>query len=218
MRSKMNEIILGNCIEVMKTFEDKSFDLILTDPPYNAKNIGPNARKYDVGTMQLPALEYQKFCHDWFKEANRVAKTIVFTPGIANVCYYPQPDWIACWHKPAAVSFNRFGGFNAWEPIMLYGKIAKGKHLGQDYIKFNTLNFTKGIEKEHPCPKPVELMKFFIDRFMENGGTVLDPFMGSGTTGVAARQLGQNFVGIEISEKYVEIARKRLESVTPGMF
>ena len=134
MGNYLNKIIQGDCIEIMKTMGDKSVDLILTDPPYNAKNIGPNERKYSVGTMQLPLSEYKKFCKDWFREALRVAKTIVFTPGITNMCYYPQPTWALCWHKPAAVSFNRFGGFNAWEPIFVYGKVAKGKRLGQDYI------------------------------------------------------------------------------------
>lgn len=91
-------VIMGDCLEVMKTFADKSFDLVLTDPPYNAANIGPNAREYASGTMKLPLREYKKFCAAWFKEANRIGRRLVFTPGIANVCYYPQPDWIACWH------------------------------------------------------------------------------------------------------------------------
>ena len=125
----MNKIICGDSLEVMKSFGARQFSLCLTDPPYNAKNIGPNARVYSEGTMQLPIEEYKKFCADWIAEALRVSERVVFTPGISNVCYYPQPDWIACWHKPAAVSFNRFGGFNAWEPIFLYGKIPKGKRL-----------------------------------------------------------------------------------------
>lgn len=203
-------IIQGDCLEYMKTLPDKSFDLCLTDPPYNAKNIGPNAREYDVGIMQLPVEEYAKWCAEWVREVLRIATRAVFTPGIANVCYYPQPDWIACWHKPAAVSFNRFGGFNAWEPIMLYGKSPKGKRLPQDYFLVNTLNFTKGPEKQHPCPKPPELMRILVDIFSNEGDTILDPFMGSGTTLVAAKYLNRNATGIEISERYCEIARKRL--------
>lgn len=206
----MNEIILGDCIEKMRNFPDKSFDLCLTDPPYNVKNIGPNARVYAEGTMQLPIEEYIQFCADWFREVRRVSKTIVFTPGIANVCYYPQPDWILCWHKPAAVSSNRFGGFNAWEPIMVYGKIAKGKRIGQDVILMNTLNFTKGPEKEHPCPKPPELMKLLVDRFSSEGESVLDPFAGSGTTLVAAKHLNRKYLGIEKVQRYIEISQQRL--------
>ncbi len=194
----------------MRQFKDKEFELCLTDPPYNAKNIGPNARVYDEQPMQLPPKEYKKFCADWIKEILRISERVVFTPGIANVCYYPQPDWIACWHKPAAVSFNRFGGFNAWEPIFLYGKIPKGKRLPQDYILCNTMNFTKGPEKKHPCPKPLELMRILINTFSLEGETVIDPFLGSGTTAVAAKSLNRKYLGIEKVENYCEIARKRL--------
>lgn len=204
------EIHEGNCIEVMRSFADKEFDLCLTDPPYNAANIGPNARTYKSGIMQLPLEEYKQFCADWFKEAQRVSKRLVFTPGIANVCYYPQPDWIACWHKPAAVSFNRFGGFNAWEPIMLYGKIPKGKRLPQDYFLVNTMNFTKGPEKAHPCPKPLELWRILVDTFSNEGDRVLDCFMGSGTTAVAAKYLKRDCTGIEVVPEYIEITNKRL--------
>lgn len=207
----MEKVFQGDCVELMRGFAEKSFDLCLTDPPYNAKNIGPNARVYEGQLMQLPTEEYQKWCREWFTEARRVAKTLVFTPGIANVCYYPQPDWIICWHKPASVSFNRMGGFNAWEPILVYGPIAKGKRLGQDYLLVNTMNFSKGAEKGHPCPKPLELMSILVDKFSNEGESILDPMCGSGTTGVACRNLGREFTGIDLIESYVEISRGRMK-------
>jgi len=212
------ETKVGNCIEEMKLLPDKSFDLVLTDPPYNAKNIGPNAREYSLGQMQLPQEEYIKFCQDWFKEARRVGKTLVFTPGIANVCYYPQPDWIICWHKPAAVSFNRFGGFNAWEPILVYGKIAKGKRLGQDYLLVHTMNFSRGIETGHPCPKPLELWEILIDKFSNEGNTVLDPFMGSGTTAVVCRKFNRKCAGYDINPEYVEMTQQRVNHIPESLF
>lgn len=199
----------------MKQFEDKSFDLVLTDPPYNAKNIGPNEREYIGQIMQLPEEEYKKFCMDWFTEARRIGKTILFTPGIANMCYYPQPDWVICWHKPAAVSFNRMGGYNAWEPIFVYGKPAKGKRVGQDFILFNTLNFKRGIEKGHPCPKPEGLMSLLVDKFSAKGNHILDCFSGSGTTGVAAKSLGRDYTGIELIQEYVNMSEERLKA-TPN--
>ena len=216
----IGQVVRADCLEFMKLLPDKSVDLVLTDPPYNTKNIGPNQRKYDVGQMQLPLKEYIKFCEDWFREADRVAKRIVFTSGIANVCCYPQPSWIACWHKPASVSFNRFGGFNAWEPIMLYGKIPKGKRLRQDFILYNTLNFTKGIEKEHPCPKPLGLIKKLVDIFSLEGETVFDPFMGSFTTAIAAESLGRRWIGTELSPEYCKIGEERIRILRsqPKMF
>lgn len=93
---------------------------------------------------------------------------------------------------------------------MLYGKPPKGKRLPQDYLLVNTMNFTKGPEKEHPCPKPPELMRILVDKFSNEGEKVLDCFMGSGTTLVAAKYLDRDAVGIEQDETYCEIARKRL--------
>lgn len=185
-----------------------SVDLVLTDPPYNAKNIGPNHRKYSQGLMQLPAAEYIAFCKEWFRLASKLSDTIVFTPGIANTHNYPQPDWIIAWHKPAAVSFNRWGGYNAWEPIFGYGKAKQ--RIGQDYIKFNTLNSLKGLEKDHPCPKPVGLWEWLLEKFSKEGDTVLDPFIGSGTTAVVAQKRGRNFIGIDINNEYCGMSEQRL--------
>lgn len=205
-----NQVVWGDCLEGMKLIPDQSIDLLLTDPPYNAKNIGLDKKTYKNQRMQLPQDEYIKLCQDWFKEAQRIAKNILFTPGISNICYYPQPTWILCWHKPAAVSFNRMGGFNAWEPICFYGKMPKGKRLGQDYLLFNTLNFRKGAEKEHPCPKPLDLWQLLIDKFSEEEAVVLDPFMGSWTTAKAAKVLNRNFIGFELEEDYCKVGEERL--------
>jgi len=197
-------IYLGDCREILP--ELPRVDLVLTDPPYNAKNIGPNQRVYEGTLMQLPEEEYKLFCSDWFELAEQKSETLLFTPGIANTHNYPQPKWQLCWHKPASVSFNRMGGFNAWEPIFVYGDTKKVR-LGQDFLLYNTLNFNKGAEKNHPCPKPVTLWQFLMSSFL---GDILDPFLGSGTTAYCAKKLGRKCIGIEISEKYCEIAVKRL--------
>ena len=68
----------------------------------------------------------------------------------------------------------------------------------------------KGLPKFHPMQKPIALMKYLIERFTQPNDTILDPFMGSGTTGVACVQTGRNFIGIEIEPKYFEIAEKRI--------
>ena len=206
----INQIICGDCLEVMKEMPDECVDLILTDPPYNAADIGPHHKKYSQGIMQLSIKTYRKFCQDWMREAKRLTNRIVFTPGISNMCFYPQPYWCLCWHKPAAVSFNRMGGFNAWEPIFIYGKIPKGKRLGQDFILFNTLNLKKGIESLHPCPKPQRLWNILIDKFSEENEIILDPFLGSGTTSRGCKDLKRNFIGIEINPEYCKIAEERL--------
>ena len=186
----------------------------MTDPDYNAKDIGPKHKKYDICPMQRD--DYPAFCTAWFTLCDRISNAIVFTPGIANTHYYPAPFWQICWHKPAACSFNRMGGFNAWEPIFTYGAVTKAR-LGQDYILCNTLNLKKGPEAKHPCPKPLALMLKLIEHFSNEGDLILDPFCGSGTTCVAAKRLGRDYIGIDISPEYCEIARKRLEAEEKGL-
>ena len=193
----------GDCREILPTLE--KVDLVLTDPDYNAKNIGPNEREYEKGMPALDADGYKAFCKEWFELVISLTEDVVFTSGIANIWNYPEARWVLCWHKPAAVSFNRMGGFNAWEPILVYGK--PFKRLPQDYLYFNTLNFTKGPERNHPCPKPPSLWEHLISLLKD--GIILDPFLGSGTTAYCAKKLNRKCIGIEIEEKYCEIAAKR---------
>jgi DNA modification methylase len=70
----------------------------------------------------------------------------------------------------------------------------------------------------HPCPYPISLINKIIRHLTREKETVLDPFMGSGTTGVACKELGRNFIGIEIEPKYFEIAKRRIENTTQDMF
>ena len=209
----INKVQCIEALELMKQLPDKSIDLVLTDPDYNAKNIGSQNKKYDIHKMNLPDQEYKKFCLDWFKEAQRLSDRIVFTPGIANIQTYPQATWIICWYKACCVSFNRMGGFNAWEPILIYGKPPKGNRLPVDYLNINTLNWSKGPEKNHPCPKPPKLISKLVQIFSKPNELILDPFMGSWTTAKACQELGRNFIGAEISENYCELGKQRLAEV-----
>lgn len=197
----------GDCLEILPALP--KIDLILADPPYNAKNIGPKHKTYINPKMQLSPDEYNEFCLSWFKLCLKISNKILLTPGIANTHNYPQPKWQLCWHKPAACSFNRMGGYNAWEPIFYYGPSTKLK-IGQDFILCNTTNHKKGFEKDHPCPKPLQLITCLITKFAFEKETIVDPFMGSGTTLSAAKNLQRKAIGVEIEEKYCEIAVKRL--------
>ena len=201
------QIYHGDCREILPTLP--KVDLVLTDPPYNAKDIGPNHRVYLNSVMKLSNDEYADFCKKWFTLCLGKSKRLIFTPGIANTHFYPQPKWQICWHKPCAVSFNRMGGFNAWEPLFVYGETKKVR-LGQDYLYFNTNNLNGGIEKKHPCPKPIRMWTHVLNMFSFDKEVVLDPMIGSGTTLRAAKDLGRKAIGIEIEEKYCEISAKRL--------
>lgn len=181
---------------------------IITDPPYNV------GYEYggDVDDKQSAA-DYQGWCHSWFWWAKRKAEVIAVSPGIANLGIWhriEEPDWVLCWHKPAAMGRCRFG-FTNWEPVLCYGKPANAKND----VFTATIKPDAAVEG-HPCPKPLKWGRELVEMMTNEGDTVCDPFMGSGTTVVAAKYAGRKAIGIEQSEEFCEMAVKRLrQSVLP---
>ncbi len=183
------KIIQGDCLEVMKTMPDKSFDLVLTDPPYGigiAAN--PFRQKFEKQDWDsaVPTKEY-------FDEIFRVSKEQVIWGG--NYFDLPPSQGFFVWDKKQPRDFSSAMCEYAWSsrqaPAKLYSE------------------WVVSVEKFHPTTKPLGLMTFILSFFPE-AQTILDPFLGSGTTLVAAKQLNRNAVGIEISEDYCNIARQRL--------
>src|SRR5690606_16130623 len=123
----------------------------------------------------------------------------------------PQPKWMLAWNKPGSMTRNALGGFNIWEPILVYGK---ARFVDDAVWLPNCVNYNKDEAAEHPCPKPLKLYEWLVQRGTELTDTICDPFMGSGTTGVACIQLGRKFIGIEIEERYFSIACRRIEEAT----
>ena len=206
MQSKQ-EIICGDCLPIMRTFKDKQFDLVLCDPPYGVDldydiYKDTEANWYDLMRKVIP-------------EMLRVGKMVILPScQIRRLSFFYKefpPDWIICWYK-GSVGSAGFVGFNDWEPHLVYGKNNTKMH---DYFRA----IPEPQKNGHPCQKPVEWAKWLIYRATNNeGDTILDPFMGSGTTLVAAQQLGRNATGIEISEKYCKIAQERLDKMTQNLF
>ena len=166
-------------------------DLVLTDPPY-----GVGYAEWD--SEIISASSWLPFCQE-------NAPIVLVTPGNGNQYDYPKPIWTGCWFRPGSIQHAKGGqGFSHWEPILIYGK----NPLSFDAKRINNTN--QGLGSLHPCPKPLDLFKWLIDQSTESGETILDPFMGSGTTLRAAKDLGRKAIGIEIEEKYCEIAVDRL--------
>lgn len=109
---------------------------------------------------------------------------------------------MGCWFKPGGTG-SSYLGWCEWEPWLYWGP----RLGGADVIRA-TLNPTFKSDVGHPCPKPVLLVKKLLEK--TKAQTVIDPFMGSGTTLVAAKELGIQAFGIEQSERYCEVAAKRL--------
>lgn len=205
MEHLINKVTQGNCIEVLKSMPDKSVDLILTDPPYGID------LEYD--TYNDTEASWFELMDKFIPEARRVAKMVIFPScQIARLDWYyknHKPDWMICWYK-GSPGHRSYIGFNDWEPHIVYGKT--DGLVAHDYFQASN-NETMG-HYGHPCPKPIRWAEWLIGKMTKEGDIVLDPFLGSGTTAVASKRLGRKWIGIELSEKYCEIARTRLEQGT----
>jgi len=196
----INKIIHGDCLKVMKEWPDNCVDLVLTDPPYGLDFLGN---------------DWDKTIPNWIEMARRLSSKTIFTTAPTTLWNYPQPDWVCCWHRKHASSRMKTGGFNLWTPIIIYGDIK----MPTDFYETHFGTYWREHKKiEHSSPKPIELFVWLIDKSSEFNNIILDPFCGSGTTCVAAKMLGRRYIGIDISEKYCEIARKRLKGVRPNLF
>jgi DNA modification methylase len=133
---------------------------------------------------------------------------------VRNLFRYPQPTWTLGWFFVGGCR-GRWG-FNHWQPVLAYGAdpLHRLSMMHTDVIRAN--NAALEDRSEHPCPKPLPFMRKLINRVAPSpADVILDPFMGSGTTGVAAIQLGHKFIGIEINGDYLAIAQRRIAQASP---
>jgi DNA modification methylase len=182
----------GDCRDILPHLDP--VDLVLTDPPYG---VG-----FSYGEYEDTAENFQSGILPTLKELSQKYPMSTCC-SMRQMQSLPVAKWVLCWHKPGSMRRNSVGGFSIWEPIFLYGA---GWKVANDAITLpDCANHDKG--NQHPCPKPIKLFKWLLSL---HTGNILDPFMGSGTTLLAAKQLGRKAIGIEIEEKYCEIAVKRL--------
>jgi len=195
----MINLILGDCLETLRTLEDKSIDLIVTDPPYGIANIwkGGFGRGWKTAREATPKRNSWdiKPSKEVFDEILRVSKKAIIWGG--NYFELPISRGWLIWNKPER-GFSLAEAELAWTswgfPIRVF-----------DCHRSDS-------KRTHPTQKPLALMKWCIEKAkLPEGATVLDPFMGSGTTGVACVQTGYNFIGIEIDPEYFEMADNRIK-------
>jgi len=210
----INKIIQGDCLEIMKQIPDKSIDLVLTDPPYGIEAGGllKAGYKHKSETMATNRNDYGVSAWDvrtptkeLFEEILRVSKEqVIFGGQYFTDKLPPRGKWII-WDKKVEDKYqNSFSDCElAWTSKNGATKIIR--YLWHGMIQDNML--AKDL-RQHPTQKPIEVIRRIIQMF--EGDTILDPFLGSGTTAVACKQLGRKYIGIEISEKYCEIANQRL--------
>lgn len=216
-------LILGDCLQVLPTLG--KVDCVVTDPPYGV-NLGNHAGSKDYRAGVLVKLGYDsyddtpenfvKIVVPAIKQALALAdRGAVFISG-KSAWMLPAPDSIGGIFLPAGMGRNGWG-FASLQHILLYGK-APDLHKGS---KATAIRSSDVSEKNgHPCPKPLRWMKWLINLSSRHDETILDPFMGSGTTGVACAKLGRKFIGIELEPKYFDIACERIQKAydQPDLF
>lgn len=192
-------VYLGDNREILPTLG--KVDAVVTDPPYGAKKA-----EWD-----------EVFPTEWYAPARELAQRLVVitgSPGLRDSINLVNGDFIDVISARNLNGMTRGPlGFGNW----LAAVVAKGKPRQG----INAFEFTVGgAMPDHPSPKPIDYMLQLVERVTNEAETILDPFMGSGTTGVAAVNLGRRFIGIELDPKYFDLACARISEALkqPDMF
>ena len=198
---KLGKITLYNadCMEIMKSFTDKQFDLAIVDPPYGigAEN---HAGKKENGWTQWEKKVWDSKTPDktYFNELFRVSKNqIIWGGNYMTDSLYPSMGWVI-WDKGQR-DFSLADGEMAWTSFnkaMRIWDYSRAKNLSEKRI--------------HPTQKPVALYKWILSKYAKQGQTILDTHLGSGSSAIAAHDYGYEFTGIELDEEYYNAAKERL--------
>ncbi len=234
------QLMQGDCLELMKDIPDGAIDMILCDLPYGTtqckwdsmipfdklweqyKRIAKeHAAIVLFGTepfsSYLRVSNIKNYRYDWIWEKSKATGFLnskkqpmrayeiisIFSKGVAN--YYPQGLIKGKYNtsRPAKIDSNK---------IKIYGKEREYKESEYSNYPINIIKISSKIGKRyHTTQKPVELLEYLIKTYTNEGETVLDNCMGSGSTGVACVNIGRDFIGIELDTGYFDIAKKRIE-------
>ena len=251
MEKFLNQIIHGDCIEVMQQIPSDSIDVTFADPPFNLK------KKYGTYKDEKETEDYLRWCKQWILEMVRITKPS------GSIFLHNIPKWLTYYTE----FLNEVADFRHWiawdAPTAPMGKTLQPSHYGilfyaknQRKNKFYEIRYPHkrcrkcgyllkdyGGKKKilhpfgplvsdiwsdihrirhnkhrdpHPCQLPVHLLERLILMSTDEGDVVLDPFIGTGTTAVAAARLGRNVIGIDIDPQYVEITQHKLAQESPN--
>lgn len=189
----------GDCREIVPSLG--MVDAVVTDPPYGTE-VTTWDISIDAGTVSA-ILAASKGYSAFFYSNTRLAHLLNAIRG------HGHDAWVAVWHKMNAMGFERRFA-PQWVPIVIAYK-GNPPFWGKDLFAC-PIRVQKDID--HPTPKQPAVTEWLVEKATKIGGTVLDAFMGSGTTGIACAKLGRKFIGIEVDEKYFDLSCRRIENAT----
>lgn len=213
----INKVVCGDCLEIMKGMPDGAVDLVITSPPFNVgKDYG------ETSSDSLNDDEYEMLLIQFLRESKRIAAVanyiFIGTNRMVQLGNLHKIDQWLFWHRSNMVG-NAYK--SPWlptvTPIAMIWTNGRKKMIRPTIIthSFSLIqaaspqsNFTGELKRHHVAQDPIDAVKPLIAR--TPGNIILDPFAGSGTTLVAAKQLGREYIGIEINPDYCKIAEERL--------
>lgn len=198
------EIIHAECLSILRGMPAKSVDLVCTDPPYGigimrGGHIGGGGQSFKEKAWDGGAPD-----HRYFDEMRRVARAqIIWGGNYFSDVLPPSRGWLVWW-KIDGLPTGSFSDCElAWTSFDMPAQVMNSRWRG-------FVRDSKETRYPHPTQKSLEVMKWCVSTFSKPGDTVLDPFAGTGTTGVACALLKRTFIGIEQDREYVAIARERV--------
>ena len=220
---ELNKIYNTDCLEFMRSMPDSCVDLVVTDPPYEIHTKGGGLGKrpvYENGALGKISQGFD--AEATLEQIARICKKInifIFCstkqkPRIMNWGYERGCNIAElAWYKPNAAPFTNNTFKSDLENII---------YIREKGVKIKGISklFTHNCGKSkygHPTEKPLEIIEKLILTASNEGDLIFDPFMGSGTTAAACKELNRNFIGCEIEAKYCEIAEKRLRKTIRGL-
>jgi len=239
----LNSILCGDCLSIMRQMPDESVDLVVTSPPYNLKNSTGNGMKdgrggkwknaelvngYTHHNDNMPHEEYANWQRECLNEMFRLIKddgAIFYNHKwrVQDGLLQDRQDIVSglpirqilIWRRKGGINFNPGYFLPTYEVIYLIAKpsfklVPKANAYGDVW------EFTQEMNNPHPAPFPVNLINRIISSTYAN--VILDPFMGSGTTAISALLNNRQYIGIEISPEYIELAESRINEYFKDSF
>ena len=213
----------GDCLEIMGGIKDKSVDLIVTDPPYLMDYQSNRRKKEDRFDKIKNDKGNYMLIQDYLEECYRIMKD---DTAIYCFCSWHNIDFfknefekhfklknILVWNKNNHGTGDLKGSYAPKHEFILFGH--KGRTLLREKRIADVIDCPKISSNKltHPTEKPQDLLEIFIKQSSDVGSIIFDGFMGTGSCGIAAKKLNRNFIGIELDEKYFNIAKNRLENI-----
>jgi DNA modification methylase len=207
------ELWLGDCPEILPTLG--KVDTVVTDPPYGVRlgeNNDKRARRHGLGKLPYESTDdtaenFEAVVVPVITKCIETFGRVASFMGGAGISKLPAVSGLGGVYVPSGAGRNSWG-FICFHAVLMYGAAPLLNRGARPTVFYNC---DRAEINGHPVPKPISWMRWLVSLASEENETILDPFMGSGTTGVACAQLGRKFIGIEIEPKYFDIACRRID-------